>query len=256
MEPAARSRRPLEWSCTHIIFDGEDHPDRVTVVGCLPPLVYPIVCNLKVRKMLVDSGVGMNLIYPKVVKRLYIPDNKRKTTGSFQGINPVRGQLKGNITLPVTFGGELIYRAEKVIFDVVELSLPYNGVLGRLAKAKFIEASHYAYNVLKMPGPMGVISISSNKKDAVICIDQMYQDQVAAKAAGESAPARSHKKEKKSRGNTGNDSKKRTSTECVAPVDDLPESSTGRLSKVSYPGMKKVPEGGWMLWYIHRPCHP
>ena len=37
--------------------------------------------------------------------------------------------------------------------------------------AKFMAASHYAYNTLKMPGPMGIISIPSDKRDAIICVD-------------------------------------------------------------------------------------
>ena len=44
-------------------------------------------------------------------------------------------------------------------------------------------ASHYAYKTLKMPGPMGVISMPSDKKDAMICMDKKYRDAVAAKAA-------------------------------------------------------------------------
>ena len=68
----------------------------------------------------------------------------------------------------MTFGGELNNQTEKVVFDVVELPLPYNGILGRLALAKFMAASHYAYNTLKMPGPVGIISIPSDKKDAVM----------------------------------------------------------------------------------------
>jgi hypothetical protein len=69
------------------------------------------------------------------------------------------------------------------VFDVGELPLPYNGILGRPALEKFMVASHYAYNTLKMPGPMGIISIPSDKKDAIICMDKMYRDAVAAEAA-------------------------------------------------------------------------
>ena len=39
----------------------------------------------------------------------------------FQGVNPGRSRPKGKITLPVTFGGELNYRTEKIVFDVVDL---------------------------------------------------------------------------------------------------------------------------------------
>jgi hypothetical protein len=105
--------------------------------------------------MLVDGGAGLNLMSPKVVSKLQIPDEELKVTGTFQGINPNRSHPKGEITLPVTFGGELNYRTENLVFDVVELPLPYNGILGRPALAKFMAASHYAYNTLKMPGPMG-----------------------------------------------------------------------------------------------------
>jgi hypothetical protein len=44
---------------------------------------------------------------------------------------------------------------------------------------KFMAASHYAYNTLKMPGPIGIISIPSDKKDVVICVDKMYREEVA-----------------------------------------------------------------------------
>ena len=60
----------------------------------------------------------------------------------FQGVNPGRSHPKGKIMLSVTFGGELNYRTEKIVFDVVELPLPYNGILGRLALAKFMATSH------------------------------------------------------------------------------------------------------------------
>ena len=123
--------------------------------------------------MLVDSGARLNLISPKVISKLQIAEEELKVMGTFQGINPDRSQPKGKITLPVTFGGELNYRTEKVVFDVVDLSLPHNGILGRPTLAKFMVASHYAYNTLKMPGPMSVISIPSDKKDAIICVDKM-----------------------------------------------------------------------------------
>ena len=67
--------------------------------------VSPTIRNLKVNKMLVDSGAGLNLISPIVTKTLQIPDGDLEVTGTFQGVNPGRSQLKGKVTLPVTFGG-------------------------------------------------------------------------------------------------------------------------------------------------------
>ena len=40
-------------------------------------LVSPTIRNLKVNKMLVDGGAGLNLISPVVIKRLQIPDVSR-----------------------------------------------------------------------------------------------------------------------------------------------------------------------------------
>ena len=59
--------------------------------------------NLKVTKMLVDGGAGLNLISPVVIKTLQIPDGNLEETGTFQGVNPGRSQPKGKVRLPVTF---------------------------------------------------------------------------------------------------------------------------------------------------------
>ena len=121
-------------------------------------MVSPTIRNLKVNKMLVDGRAGLNLISPVVIKRLQIPIGDLEETGTFQGVNPGRSQPKGKVMLPVTFGGELNYRMERIVFDVDEIPLPYNGILGRPALAKFMAASHYAYNMLKMPGPMTTLT--------------------------------------------------------------------------------------------------
>src|SRR4051812_42656639 len=98
-----------------------------------------------------------------------------------------------------------------------------------------------------MTGPMTIITIPSDKKDALICADQFYQQAVAAAAAtGALAPATrapGGKKKKKKTGETSDThSSKRTSLECSAPVEDVPESSTGRnkKSRATPPGTKKV----------------
>ena len=242
-EPSIESRKPLKWSSTPIIFDIEDHPDRITAVGCLPMLVSPTIRNLKVTKMLVDGGAGLNLISSAVLQKLQIPDSELEETDTFQGINPGRSKPKGKITLPVTFGSELNFRTERVTFDVADFPLPYNGILGRPALAKFMAASHYAYNVLKMPGPISVISVPGDKKDALICADKIYREATAAtdcKSLAAEAPG--GKKKTKSGKGSGAHSGKRTSSECCATVKDAPSSSTGKCKKTmaAPPETKKV----------------
>jgi hypothetical protein len=62
--------------------------------------------------------------------------------------------LRGCISLPVTFGMAESFRTESVLFDVAEVSLPFNAILGRLALYQFMVVAHYGYLVLKMPSPM------------------------------------------------------------------------------------------------------
>ena len=92
-----------------------------------------------------------------------------------------------------------------------------------------------------MPGPVGVISIPSDEKDAIICVDNIYRDAVVAEEAAAAVPAKENRGKKKDSKDAGKESGKRTSSECAAPIDDLPESSNSKRSKVTAPQVKKVP---------------
>ena len=104
-------------------------------------------------------------------------------------------------------------------------------------------ASHYAYNMLKMPGPISVISVPGDKKDALICADKIYREAAAAtdrKSPAVEAPG--GKKKTKSGKSSHAHSGKRTSLECCAAVEDAPSSSTGKCKKTmaAPPETKKV----------------
>ena len=79
---------------------------------------------------------------------------------------------------------------------------------------------------------MNIITVPSDKKDALIYADLLYREAVAAAAAKALAPAAEapggkKKTDKTSRTHSG----KRTSSECSAPVEDVPESSADRNKK-------------------------
>nr|ABA99020.1 retrotransposon protein, putative, Ty3-gypsy subclass [Oryza sativa Japonica Group] len=95
------------------------------------------------------------------------------TDQPFHGITPqLSSKPLGKITLPVTFGQANNFRTEQITFDVAEFDTAYNAIIGRTALAKFMAASHYAYQVLKMPGPKGTITIQGNAKLVVQCDKQ------------------------------------------------------------------------------------
>src|SRR4051812_8253135 len=99
--------------------------------------------------------------------------------------------------------------------------------------------------MLKMPGPISVISVPGDKKDALICADKIYQEAAAAadhKPLAAEAPG--GKKRTKPGKCSGAHSGKRTSSECCATVEDAPSSSTGKSKKTmaAPPTTKKVPK--------------
>ena len=97
--------------------------------------------------------------------------------------------------------------------------------------------------MLRMPGPISVISVPSDKKDTLICANKIYWD---AAAAADSKPlaaeAPGGKNKTKSGKSSGAHSGKRTSSECCAADEDAPSSSTGKCKKgmAAPPATKKV----------------
>ena len=158
-----------------ITFDARDHPDRVAGVGMLPLVVSPIIKNVKVTKMLVDGGAGLNILLAKLVDKLQITEDQLAPTKSFLGVNLGATQPWGKIELPVTFGSKDNYRTENIIFDVADIALPYNGIIGCPALAKFMVVTHHAYHALKLPSPWGTLTVKTDTRDAVLCAEQMFK---------------------------------------------------------------------------------
>jgi hypothetical protein len=90
----------------------------------------------------------------------------------------------GCISLPVTFGTVENFRTESVLFDVAEVSLPFNAILGRPALYQFMAVAHYGYLVLKMPSPKGVLKIRGDR-DAGVSVLEKLQALAAAHEAVE-----------------------------------------------------------------------
>ena len=74
------------------------------------------------------------------------------------------------ISLPVTFEDQKNFCTETIIFDVADMSLSYNGILGRPALGQFMFVSYFAYNMMKMLAPWGVLTVKADVRDAVMCV--------------------------------------------------------------------------------------
>ena len=61
------------------------------------------------------------------------------------------------------------YRVEHINFYVAHFNTAYHVMLGRPALAKFMAVLYYAYLVLKMPSPAGVLALRANLFITYIC---------------------------------------------------------------------------------------
>jgi hypothetical protein len=112
-------------------------------------------------------------MYYDTFRRLGLHDSRLETTSvTCHGIVPSRKAFPiGKITLSVTFGTPANYRTERISFEVVNFQSPYHCVLGRQEFSKFMAMPHYAYNMMKMPGPRGVITVRGDTDLSLECED-------------------------------------------------------------------------------------
>jgi hypothetical protein len=95
---------------------------------------------------------------------------------TFHGIVPGNSCTPmGRVQLEVLFREKDNSRREPIWFEVVDISSPYNALLGRPALAKFMAVPHYAYLKMKLPGPRGVITVSGSFKKSLACAKESSQ---------------------------------------------------------------------------------
>jgi hypothetical protein len=66
------------------------------------------------------------------------------------------------------------FRTENVQFEVSEVNLPFNAIIGILALYRFMAVAHYGYLVLKMPTPVGVLTVQSDRAAAVMAVEKLH----------------------------------------------------------------------------------
>jgi hypothetical protein len=124
-------------------------------------VIEPIVEGALLAQSLIDGGTGLNVIFLDTQKKMDF-DFKRltKCDEPFFGIVPSKAAYPmGRVSLPVTFGTEENFRTEYLSFEVADLKSSYHAILGRPMLARFMAIPHYAYLVLKMPAPNGVLTV-------------------------------------------------------------------------------------------------
>jgi hypothetical protein len=156
----------------------------------LPIITSPVIANIRLHHVLIDGGAALSVISCAAFKQLQIPESKLAPLRPFSGVGPHPVWPIGTIGLPVTFGTQENFRTETVQFDVAEVNLPFNAILGRPALYRFMAVAHYGYVVMKMPTPAGVLTVRGDRSAAVAAVEKLHaltMDAVHAEGSGPSA---------------------------------------------------------------------
>jgi hypothetical protein len=175
VKPGAPKVAPHQrWRSTTISFGPSDCPENMVGAGVLLLVTAPTIANVKLHHALIDGGAGLNVISYAALKQLQIPESKLDPSRPFSGVGPHPVYPVGTISLPVTFGTEENFRTENVQFDVAEVNLPFNAIIGRPALYWFTAVAHYGYLVLKMPSPAGILTVQGDRTAAVAVIEKLH----------------------------------------------------------------------------------
>jgi hypothetical protein len=89
---------------------------------------------------------------------------------TFHGIIPGQPSTPiGRINLEVSYGTGENKRREMLTFEVASFDIGYNCILRRPFLLKFMAVIHTAYATVKMTGLRGVITLTSDQRDAIAC---------------------------------------------------------------------------------------
>ena len=73
------------------------------------------------------------------------------------------------------FGNRANFCSEVLTFEVVDFPGSYHAILGWPCYTKFMAIPNYTYLKLKMPGPNGIITMSSAFSHAFTCDHEHYE---------------------------------------------------------------------------------
>jgi hypothetical protein len=161
------------WRSTTISFEASDCPKNMAGAGILPLITARVIANMKLHHVLIDGGAGLNVISHATLKKLQIPGSRLGPSRPFSGVGP-------QPVYPV--GTEENFRTENVQFDVAEVNLPFNAIIGRPALYRFMAIAHYEYLVLKMSPPAGVLTVWGDRPAVLAAVEKLHA--LAAEAAG------------------------------------------------------------------------
>jgi hypothetical protein len=154
--------RPLRWSEVSISFSRDDQWTSFSEPAKFPLVLDPVVAEVRLTKVLIDGGSGLNLIFASTLRKMGLDftDMLVQSKSPFYGIVPSNAAHPlGTVVLSVTFGTRENYRTEFIKFKVANFESSYHAILGWPALAKFMAVPYYVHLLFKMPGKSGVLTL-------------------------------------------------------------------------------------------------
>ena len=95
-------------------------------------MVDPVVGGTRLRKVLMDGGSGLNILYTETLKGMGIPMSRlTESNMQFHGVIPgKKAKSLGQIALDVVFSTDKNFCKEKLTFEVVDFQSAYHAILG------------------------------------------------------------------------------------------------------------------------------
>jgi hypothetical protein len=120
---------------------------------------------------MIDSGISLNLLMRRTFIEMGINlADLTPVQDTFHGI--ILGQSSmpiGRINLEVSCGSGENMRREMLTLEVASFDIGYNCILGRPFLLKFMTVIPTAYATIKIPGPKGIITLTSDHQNAIAC---------------------------------------------------------------------------------------
>jgi hypothetical protein len=125
------------------------------------------VVGWELQEVLVENGSQADIIFLHAFDQMGInhillqPANNPLHGFRGKGTFPL-----GKIELPLSVGTNHNTRSEHVTFDIIDMVYPYNAIMGRGSINKLEVAIHDLYLCMKIPRPLGAITIYGNQQTA------------------------------------------------------------------------------------------
>ena len=135
-----------------------------------PLVINPVIGNSEVRRVLVDSGASVDILFHEAFLKMGYNDSQLTPSDMpIYGFSGVESKVEGTIQLPVTLGEQPREVTQMLNFLVIKATSSCNAILGRTGLHAFKAIASTYHLKLKFPTRNGVGEEKGDQKLARSC---------------------------------------------------------------------------------------